>query len=97
MARNRVKLTIAGADYMLVSDEPIAYVAKIGREVDTAMTELINAGHMTPLKAAVLTAITEHDKAQKAEQSADHLRDQIREYLEENARLRAEVERLRRG
>lgn len=97
MARNRVKLTIAGVDYTLVSDEPIAYVAKLGREVDAAMTELMNGGRMTPLMAAVLTAITEHDKACKAEESADHLRDQIRQYLEENARLRAEVERLRRG
>ena len=97
MARNRVKLNIAGAEYTLVSDEPIAYVAQLGRETDAAMAELMKGGRMTPLMAAVLTAITERDKAHKAEASADHLRDQIRAYLEENDRLRAEVERLRRG
>ncbi len=97
MARNRVKLTIAGTEYILVSDEPIAYVAQLGREIDAALTELTDDGRMPPMKAAVLTAITECDKAHKAEAAADHLRDRLREYLAENNALHAEVERLRRG
>lgn len=97
MARNRVKLAIAGTEYTIVSDEPIAYVAQLGREIDAAVTELTENSRMTPMMAAVLTAITECDKAHKAEAAADHLRDQLREYLAENDALRAEVERLRRG
>lgn len=96
MARNRVKLTIAGAEYSIVSDESIAYVMQLGREVDEAMAELREDSRITPMMAAVLTAITECDKVHKAEAAADHLRDRIREYIAENNELRAEVERLRR-
>ena len=46
--------------------------------------------------AAVLTAINNADKARKAETSADHLRTQVTDYLEENKALRAEMEALRK-
>ena len=70
---------------------------QVGCDLDNDLRDMMkNNPHMTPTMAAVLTAINDRDRLNKAEEAADNLRDQIREYLEENAALRAEVERLRR-
>ena len=46
--------------------------------------------------AAVLTGINSADRARKAEQATDNLREQVTDYLEENKALRAEMDALRR-
>ncbi len=98
MARSRVKLIIAGEEHILVSDEPMGYVAQLGQDIDESVQRLMHGTASLPLhKAAILTAITEHDRALKAEAAADNLRDQLRSYLQENNALHTELERLRRG
>ena len=97
MEHNRVKLTIGGLEYVIVSDESAEYVRELGRAVDAAVQERMEANsRMTRERAVVLTALTECDRAHKADADADHLREQLRTYLAENEKLRAEVERLRR-
>ncbi len=97
MARNRVKLTICGSEFMLSSDEPIEYMEKLGKEVDREIRQLMEDNpRMSMNMAAVLTAINNADRSHKSEATADHLRTQVTEYLEENKALRAEMEALRR-
>jgi cell division protein ZapA len=97
MARNRVKLTIGGSDFVLSSDESTEYMEALGRSVDGEMKKLMEENpRMSMNMAAVLTAINNADRARKAEASSDHLRTQVTEYLEENKALRAEMEALRR-
>ena len=97
MARNRVKLTIGGSDFVLSSDEPTAYMEALGRAVDGEIRALMKENpRMSMNMAAVLTAINNADRARKAEAGADNLRTQVTEYLEENKALRAEMEALRR-
>lgn len=97
MGRNRVKMTIAGTEYTVVSEEPALYMLQVGCDLDNDLREMMkNNPRLTPTMAAVLTAINDRDRLNKAEEAADNLRDQMREYLEENAALRAELERLRR-
>lgn len=97
MARNRVKLTICGSDFMLSSDESVEYMETLGEQVDREIRQLMEDNpRMSMNMAAVLTAINNADRARKAESAADHLRTQVTEYLEENKALRAEMEALRR-
>ncbi len=97
MARNRVKLTICGAEFMLSSDESVEYMEKLGKEVDREICQLMEDNpRMSMNMAAVLTAINNADRSHKSEATADHLRTQVTEYLEENKALRAEMEALRR-
>lgn len=96
MGRNRVKMTIAGTEYTVVSEEPALYMLQVGCDLDADLREMMkNNPSMTVATAAVLTAINDRDRLNKAEEASDHLRDQLREYLEENKALRAELERLR--
>ena len=97
MAKNRVKLTICGTDFTLTSDEPTAYMEKLGQYVDRQIKDLMEENPRLSMNmAAVLTALNHADRARKAEASVDNLREQVAEYLEENKALRAEMDALRR-
>ena len=97
MARNRVKLTICGSDFVLSSEESPEYMTKLGKEIDREIRALMEENPRLSINmATVLTAINCADRARKAEESADHLRTQVTEYLDENKALRAEMEALRK-
>ena len=94
---NKVRLRICGSDYTITSDEPEAYVRELAAQVDKDMRALVESDdRVSTTMAAVLTALNNADKAQKATQSADNLRAQMKEYLDDNARIRQEAETARR-
>ncbi len=96
-AKNRVKLDICGTEYIISTEEPESYVLELGTELDRSMRALMsNDPRVSTAMAAVLTALTAADDARKANSSADNLRSQIKEYLSDNARARAEAEEARR-
>lgn len=93
----KVKVTIAGTDYTIASDEEEAYVRELAAGVDREMQGLLEAGaRVSTTMAAVLTAITNADRARKATETADNLRMQMKEYLDDNARIRQEADSARR-
>ncbi|MDD2362457.1 MAG: cell division protein ZapA [Oscillospiraceae bacterium] len=95
-SKNRIKLTICDTEYIITSDEPESYVRELGDELDRSMTALVNSDmRISTTMAAVMTALTLADEARKANASADNLRGQIKEYLSDNARSRAELEEAR--
>lgn len=95
--KTRIKLNICGSEYIIASDEPEAYVLELSSEIDRSMRSLTNGdSRISTTMAAVLTALTYADEARKADASADNLRSQIKDYLSDNARVRAEAEDSRR-
>ena len=94
---NKVRLRICGSDYTITSDEPESYVRELAAQVDQDMRALVEKDdRISTTMAAVLTALNNADKAQKATQSADNLRAQRKDYLDDNARIRQEAETARR-
>ncbi len=88
---NRVKVTICGTEYKIASDEPAAYVLDVAREVDKEMRELLDSNpRLSVHMAAILCAVSRADDARKATADADNLRVQLKEALDENAKLRAQ-------
>lgn len=102
MAVNRLKANICGTTYTLVSEEPLSYMRDLVAEVDNDMAQIITGDpRMSTTMAAVLTAVTNADKARKETAAADELRLKLKrlvddcESLEDRlAAARAEVERL---
>ncbi len=96
-SKNRIKLEICSTEYIIISDEPEYYVKELADELDKSMRDLMdNDSRVSTTMAAVLSALTFADECRKATASADNLRSQIKEYLSENARVRAEAEEARR-
>lgn len=97
MAMNRVKLNIAGSEYVFSTEESPAYMAELGAQVDASMREMMDGNpRVSTAMAAVLTALNSADLANKAKASADNLRSQMKDFLDDNHHNRAEAETARR-
>lgn len=91
----RAVITIAGTRYPITTAEEPVYVEDLGREIDRQVKQLIG-DRMTVNEAMVLLCLHYLDSYRKSEKSADHLRGQIAEYLEEAAKARAEAGEARK-
>lgn len=97
MGKNRIRLSLFGTDYIITSDEEESYVRRIGDEVEKRITANMQQNtRISVLMSAVLTALDYCDEAKKANQNADNLRGQIKDYLEESAKARMEAGEARR-
>lgn len=97
MNKNKVHLRICGASYTLVTDDDVQYVEELGEIIDEEMKNIINDNHSLSItQAAVLVAFNYADACKKTTASSDNLRAQIKDYLEDSARARMEVDVARR-
>lgn len=97
MSRNRIKLNICGCEIVIGSDDSENYVHSIGDEVEKAMEDITGKNERVSVTmAAILAALSFCDDAHKAAGGADHLRSQIKDYLEDSSRARMEAEESRR-
>ncbi len=88
MALNRLKANICGTTYTLVSEETLSYMRDLVAEVDADMTKILSAdSRMSTTMAAVLTAVTNADKARKETAAADDLRLKLKRLVDDNEAL----------
>jgi len=93
MAKNRVHLKIGGSAYTVLTDDAPEYVEELAEGVGKEMRSIIS---LSVTQAAVLTALDKADTCKKSTASSDNLRAQIKDYLEDSARARMEVDVARR-
>lgn len=97
MDKNKIKLTICGNDYYIFSEDDPKYVAELGADLDEKLSKLVHDNsRLSITQASILTSLEYADSARKAIDSADNLRSQIKEYLEDSARYKMEAEVARR-
>jgi cell division protein ZapA len=84
------KLRIAGDEYRIVSDESVEYMQALAHEVDVKMASILKGSHISTTQAAILVALQYADDAAKNSGSADSLRAQLKEYLEDAAQAKSE-------
>lgn len=97
MEKNKVHLKICGSSYTLITEDEIGYVEELGEEIDKEMKSIINENpSLSITQAAVLVALDRADSCKKSTASSDNLRAQIKDYLEDSARARMEVDVARR-
>ena len=93
--KNKIVVTIAGREYTMVAAEDEAYVHRCAAHVDSQLRELSGA-RLSQADAAVLTAMNIADQYFKEQEASENLRRQIKERLEENSRLQAELSECKR-
>ena len=97
MNKSRVQVKIGGATYTIVTDDDPEYVENLAEQVNNEIKSICNSNpSLSMTQAAVLVALDQADACKKASASSDNLRVQIKDYLEESARARMEVEVARR-
>ena len=97
MSKYSVKLNICNTECVVASDNDENYVRSIGDEVEKAIDTIVEKnGRVSLTMAALITALSYCDDAHKASLSADNLRSQIKDYLEDSSRARMEADEARR-
>lgn len=97
MDKTRVKLTIGGADYYIMTEDDADYTLALGAELNEKITRTLKENPFASVtQAAVLAALEYADAYRKSEESADNLRGQIRGYLEDFNRAKLETDVARR-
>lgn len=95
--QNRVTVTIADQKYTFLASEEQAYMERVAALVDGQIRETMRAGgRFSIMEAAVLTAVNLADEYLKEQESANNLRRQIKETLEESAKLKLELSEAKR-
>jgi cell division protein ZapA len=97
MEKNRVNLKICSNSYSILTEDDPEYVEELGELIDKEMRAVgQEAPSLSQTQCAVLVALDQADACKKATASADNLRAQIKDYLEDSARARMEVDVARR-
>ena len=94
--KKRVTVSIAGNEYRLVGAEDEEYTRKVAAHVDAKINEVMSAANVSIIEATVLAGINIADEYYKALETADNLRHQLKDYLEDSGRMKAELSELKR-
>lgn len=93
MIKNRVKLTIGGAEYAIITEDDISYVNELGAELNEALERTMKENpRISTTQAAVLVALQYADEFKKANISSDNLRSQIKDYLDDAASAKSKAD-----
>ncbi|MCM1523556.1 MAG: cell division protein ZapA [Ruminococcus sp.] len=92
---NKVRVNICGKDYNLRTDDEPEYLLELAERVDREINELTRSKPGFGVQnAAVFVALTSLDTAYKAGQSIANVRTQIKAYVDDAAKARAEKAKL---
>lgn len=93
---NRITVSICGDEYTFVAEESTAYMEQVAALVDKKMSEILTGAKVGRNDAAVLAAVNLADELLKSEQTAENLRRQVKDYLDEATQARNEASDLKR-
>ena len=94
--QNRVTVTVGGLKYTLLAAEGEDYVHRVADYVNDKLKATTGQGGISQMDSAVLTAINIADERFKEQEASENLRRQIKDLLEENARLKQELSEAKR-
>lgn len=94
--QNKVTVTIDGQEYTLVASEDAAYMKKIAAHVDSKIAEVRQDSRIPVLDGIVLAALNMADEYFKSLETAENLRAQIKDCLEESKKLEMELSEMKR-
>ena len=97
MPTSKVRLNICGSSYVVSTTENESYMQNLAERLNLDMNELMASSKSVSITtAAVMTALNYRDELEKASGSADNMRRQIKDYLEDAASAKMAAEELRR-
>ena len=97
MPTSKVRLNMCGSSYVVSTTENESYMQNLAERLNLDMNELMASSKSVSITtAAVMTALNYRDELEKASGSADNMRRQIKDYLEDAASAKMAAEELRR-
>jgi len=93
---NKIIVNIGGREYVMVAAENEEYVRKCAELVDQQLREVMADSRLAKADGAVLAAMNIADQLMKERETADDLRRQVKENLEEANSLKLELSEAKR-
>ena len=93
---NRVSIRIHNQTYCILAEEDESYIQNCAEILDKEMKAAMEGTLLSVSDGAVLAGLNIVDKFQKERAVSDNLRAQLKEALDENARLARELTELKR-
>lgn len=94
--KNRISVVVSGHEFTLVTDEPEEYLQKLAEALNQEISQIMTDSHLGLSSSTILAAFNFADKAQKATETVEHLREQVKVYLDETQKLKSELAETRR-
>lgn len=95
MEKKKVTVFVAGQKLTLITTDSEKYVSDIAQKVDTTINSLMNSSNMSREKCAVMAALDFCDDEAKARATLNDVKEQIKDYIDDSSKLRAENETLK--
>lgn len=93
---NKITISICGEEYTFIAEESPSYMQKVAALVDAKMSEVLKSAKVSRTDAAVLAAVNIADEYYKHLDSGENLRAQLKGYLDEASKAKAEASELKR-
>lgn len=93
---NPITVEIRNHSYRIVAEEDESYIQACADMVNNALEDALKGTTLSLADGAVLAALNLADRCSKERQVTDNLRAQLKEALDENARLARELGERRR-
>lgn len=93
---NQIKVTIAEKEYTLLTEGDAALTQKIAAHVDDQLSQLMAPGKLSLSDAAILAAMNITEEYFQEVETAENLRRQLKEYLDESTKLKLELSEAKR-
>ena len=94
---NKIRLTVGGIEYMVVSDESEPFVRKIGEDLNAKLEEIKRQnGFLSTTMVAVLAALDYSEQLAKCKRETESLALELKTASEEAACARLDVEAARK-
>ncbi len=96
MSLNKVRIQIASSEYTINTTDTQERVLSIAKTLDDGVKEILDAAPSASITAAlVLNSMNIIDKLDKANQSADNMRMQVKQYIEDANEAKLELEKAK--
>ena len=92
----KIKVTVAERTFLLTSSDEESYVQKVAESVDEQIRQAAEASHASTLDAAIMCAMNLADHFFKEQEKSEHLRQQVKQYLDEANQMKQELSEAKR-
>lgn len=89
--KNKITVSVAGQEYTLMSMDEADYVQRVAAHVDEQVRQISESGRISLVDSAILAALNIADEYFKEQTAEENLRGQIKQVLEESAKLKLEL------
>lgn len=95
MEKQKITVFVSGQKLTLITTDSEKYVNDIANKVETTINSLFASSNLSKEKCAVMAALDFCDDEAKARAAMNEIKEQIKDYIEDVAKLKAENESLK--